>query len=74
MKTRYNKKYAQEEARNLVNRSNRSTPLQQHQASLAWTPPPIYTAVSSQDQASTSNTHIEMCLLTGIDRRDATIS
>ncbi len=57
MKMRYNKKYTQEEAKNLVNRSNRSTPLQQHQASLAWTPPPIYTAVPNQDQASTRNTH-----------------
>ena len=55
---RYNKKHTQEEARNLTKGIIKSTPPHHHQASLAWTPPPIYTAVPNQDQASTSNTHM----------------
>jgi hypothetical protein len=56
MKARYNKKFTQEEATKMA---HQSTPRQHHQASVAWAPPPIYTAVPSQDQASTSTTHID---------------
>ena len=54
VKLKYNKKHTQEEARNMVNRLSRPSPAHYHQASLALTPPPIYTAVTSNNQASSS--------------------
>jgi hypothetical protein len=59
MKRRYYKKHTQEEAKNLIKQILKSAPSAHHQASLAWTPPPIYTAVPTQEEASTSQTHME---------------
>jgi hypothetical protein len=45
MKRRYNRKMTQKEATDLYKGSGTSTPYASHQVALAWTPPPIYTAV-----------------------------
>ena len=60
MTTRYNKKYTQEEAQKMVRETPPRAPSQYHQASLAWTPPPIYTAEPGDNSAS-SNTNTDRC-------------
>ncbi len=53
-KLRFNKKFTQEEAQKMVKEAATRTPAQYHQASLAWTPPPIFTANPSDNNASSS--------------------
>ena len=54
MTLKYNKKFTQEEAQKMVKEAATRPPAQNHQASLAWTPPPIFTATPSDNNASTS--------------------
>jgi hypothetical protein len=53
IKRRYFKKHSQVEARNLLNGQQRPASPATHQANVAWTPPPIYSAVPGV--ASTSS-------------------
>ncbi len=54
VKLKYNKMHTQEEARNMVNRLSKPSLAHYHQASLASTTPHIYTAVTNNNQATTS--------------------
>jgi hypothetical protein len=54
MTLKFNKKYTQEEAQKMVRETPPRAPAQYHQASLAWTPPPIFTADPGDNNASSS--------------------
>jgi hypothetical protein len=55
MKLKYNKKFTQEEAQNMVKQAAARTPAQYQQASLAVTPPPgSFSTTPSDNDASAS--------------------